>query len=464
MDLRLAESYTPLCMCAAKCAVVCILHTTLGGATVTGGGNDPSSVSDGSMRAHLASATLLILDALVIPYRESIVNTNAVAWAILIAFMSSSSMLPLVHVSGTAASPIAMPMMVVDGGRQQQLLQMQQKAFEPTTTPQHNPTTTEPSPSSSPLLAFMTLLWCVMATAHMTYGGVPLVHSNPSMAFWPAVMMKKSTMLPGRLPPREVVACILTTLMVATTCDHRWHHNLHDRHHRRQEPTPHEDLMAGTCFRSCTYAILSCMWSYTVVALTRPNSSSGSHVAMTTSVLTATRFMPILYMPSPAAAAVWGVAVASWIAWVCSRHMGLSSHPKKHDEDDYHRVSGRRDSDDANKKSMVSLMSELHGLEAAAARSYQNHPTQHHQAPASSCPPPNTTMPSSMPSSMPASTHTVTPTLTHPSTHPSANPSPHEDVSSDLLALQAAKAKGAGGGAGGGVPSTPVAAGMLRLM
>lgn len=296
VDLRLAESYTPLCMCAAKCAVVCILHTTL-----TGGSNDSSSitasVSDGSMRAHLASATLLVLDALVIPYRETIVNTNAVAWAILIAFMSSSSMLPLV-------SPIAAPLMV-DGGRQQQLLQSQQRAFEPTsllpsTTPLQNPTTTESSPSSS-ILAFITLLWCVVATAHMTYGGVPLVHSNPSMAFWPAVMMKKPAReafaLPGKLSPREAVACILTTLMVATTCDHRWHHNFHTRRH-----WSHEDLMAGICFRSCAYAILSCMWSYTVVALTRPNSSSGSHVAMTTAVLTATRFMPILYMPSSVAA------------------------------------------------------------------------------------------------------------------------------------------------------------------
>jgi hypothetical protein len=283
------------------------------------------------------------------------------------------------------------------------------------------------------------------------------------------VMMKKPAReafaLPGKLSPREAVACILTTLMVATTCDHRWHHNFHSRHR-----WSHEDLMAGTCFRSCAYAILSCMWSYTVVALTRPNSSSGSHVATTTSVLTATRFMPILYMPSSVAAGIWGIAVASWIAWVCTRHVGLSSHPKKRDEDDYHRGCVSDDAESTSKKSMVSLLSELHGLEAAACRSYQNHPVQHHpvqQLPSSALP--SSALPSSaLPSntSMPVSMSIPTSTSAHPSTHPSTTPSPHEDVSSDFLALQAAKAKlpDVRAGGTGGVPSTPVAASMLRLM
>lgn len=151
--------------------------------------------------------------------------------------------------------------------------------------------------------------------------------------------------------------------------------------------------------------------------------------------------------------------------------MGLISHPKKRDEDDYHRGCVSDDAESTSKKGMASLLSELHGLEAAASRSYQNHPVQHHvqhhvQQPASSALPSpalpsNTTMPSSL-SSMPPNTPIVTATSTPPST----TPSPHEDVSSDFLALQAAKAKlpAARAGGTGGVPSTPVAAGMLRLM
>lgn len=62
VDLRLAESYTPLCICAAKCALVCLLHTTV--------------QEQHQDRAHLACATLLVLDALgvVVPYKVRTVS------------------------------------------------------------------------------------------------------------------------------------------------------------------------------------------------------------------------------------------------------------------------------------------------------------------------------------------------------------------------------------------------------
>jgi hypothetical protein len=81
--------------------------------------------------------------------------------------------------------------------------------------------------------------------------------------------------------------------------------------------------------RVFAYFALSSLWSYTIIVIGR--KGTGACVANVTSVLTATRFMLVFYIPI-AFMIPWSLMICVWISWVSLRHTSMTNHPKKRNE------------------------------------------------------------------------------------------------------------------------------------
>ncbi len=72
VDLKLAESYTPLCLCIIKCILVILIHFIISQASI----------------AHAICASVLIIDRITQPILERIVDSNSMAWGVLCSYMT----------------------------------------------------------------------------------------------------------------------------------------------------------------------------------------------------------------------------------------------------------------------------------------------------------------------------------------------------------------------------------------
>lgn len=325
VDLRLAESYTPLCICMAKSTMVILIHTVFS--------NLPHV-------SHAISASLLILDRISQPIQERIVDSNSMAWAVLCSFM---------------------------------------------TYPE----------KSSRNLSVLYAIWTVLASAHIMNGGVPMIHSNPSTPFWVGLRHHATP-----IPAQEIMACFVNAALIVTII-------LLDP----MEPTTQR--WQGMGIRSSAYFILSSLWSYTVVVISRQNSASGTGIAKVSSVLTASRFMVTFYAPM-VILVPWSVSLSVWMSWVCFRHTSSSIAKRKRDE--------------GCTQDVVDVISHLYTLEEAAdgiQKGEIQSETPHTELPLPlPIPPPPTSIPSSTPPSLDAQ-------------HPSETPADH----AMMAAFQAAKAQ-----------------------
>ena len=249
VDLRLAESYAPLCMCIAKCTLVFTIH----------------SLPINGPVAHAICVSILIVDRISQLVKERIVDSNSMAWAVLCLFMTGQR------------------------GHGHTLL---------------------------------FTCWLVMATIHTMYGGVPIIDSNPSTAFWPGLRDP----LTNAIPMHEVAACAFTTAMVTGIVSGG---DGSDYISAGVQSMDSWDLAIP--LRIFAYFALSSLWSYTIIVIGRKGCITGACVAKVTSVLTATRFMLVFYIPI-AIMIPWSVVICVWISWVSLRHTSMTNHPKKRNE------------------------------------------------------------------------------------------------------------------------------------
>lgn len=266
VDLRLAESYMPLCSCVAKCGLVILLHFAFP-----------------PMRAHVFCVSLLVIDRVSKAYPERIMDTNAVAWVVLCAFLM------LLNNEELAATIIP---------RQ--------------SLPMHT--------------TVLFALWLMGSTMHvLNWGSGTITKSkNPSMAFVSGLRAPHTP-----LPRNEVIACIMTAVAITMVCDTAWFG------HPPPPPvvqTP-ATIIAGIGISTCVYVTLSSTWSYTVVLLGGVNNAGGGGrtVAKNTAVLTTTRFMVVFYVPVTFMVP-WSCIIMAWMVWVCMRYQSMHSHPKKKDD------------------------------------------------------------------------------------------------------------------------------------
>ena len=240
VDLRLAESYSPLGLGVAKCMVILIVQ----------------SLSFNHRTSHAMCASLLLLDRICSPIKERIIDTNAIAWAVLSSFMASSS-------SATTTTHV-----------------------------------------------MLIATWVVISSAHTLHGGIPLINSNPSISLLHGL---RDTSSP--LPIQEVIACIITSIMVTSS----------------PSSAIFEELDSTSALRTIIYLFMSSMWSYTIVVMSVRKAPSGTGIAKATAVLTATRFMVVLYSPVTVIIP-WASAISLWMLWICLRHSSMNNHPKKRNE------------------------------------------------------------------------------------------------------------------------------------
>ena len=75
VDLRLAESYTPLCICLVKCILVIFIHTVI-------------AIPSTYHIAHAICVSILVMDRVSRPIQERILDSNSMAWGVLCSFMT----------------------------------------------------------------------------------------------------------------------------------------------------------------------------------------------------------------------------------------------------------------------------------------------------------------------------------------------------------------------------------------
>lgn len=235
VDLRLAESYTPLCLCLIKCTLVVACHSLLAPA-----------------QAHVLCISALALDRVCAHACERVVDTNAVAWGLLATFLM---------VSGATTPGASAPL----HGAHHHL-------------PHH--------------VAALFGLWMVLSSVHLLHGGVPGLHGTPSTAFLSGLREPCS----APLPRHEVIACILTAMAMLVVCDPgiRTVVFLRDMDGLSGGLSGNSSWDVVWCIgaRGAAYATLSCTWSYTIVVLSASRhgaASSGHSIARSTAVLTTTR-------------------------------------------------------------------------------------------------------------------------------------------------------------------------------
>ena len=155
VDLKLAESYAPLCYCILKCCLVLGCHAVLRGDV-----------------AHTICAAMLALDRVCNHANERVVDTNTVSWGVLSSFLTLSSGMPL---AGGEVAP-------------------------------HIP--------SHASIVFSIMV--VASSLHLIHNGTPFINSNPAMAFAAGVGASGAG---GGMPRREWAACIVTAMVSVLVCD-----------------------------------------------------------------------------------------------------------------------------------------------------------------------------------------------------------------------------------------------------
>jgi hypothetical protein len=250
VDLRLAESYAPILICIFKCCAVILVHLI-----------SPLQ----PVKAHVISATLLILDRVSRWNIERIIDTNAITWGCLCCFILST-----VDVQGLNANV--------------------------------NSSNDDPYFKS----VFFSLSWTLFASLHLLQGGFSMRKGFTANG-WGKMSFQAGLRLPNTpLPKNEIVACVVTGLMVIMVCDPLIKAHLHSQ-------------VVVVAARTFMYIVLSSLWSYSVVVLNSKKKVSGSFVAQSTSILTATRFMCVFYVPMKVAI-VWSTLSSFWMLWVGMRH------------------------------------------------------------------------------------------------------------------------------------------------
>lgn len=292
VDLRLAESYIPLWLCMVKAAAVVAVHTAL----------QPT-------RAHVLCVSLLTIDRVGASCcgcissscgfagcrgGERIVDSNAVAWAVLCAFL-----------------------VLLNTGLEENV--------------------EEGSVTTPVYMSFMFGLWTMLSAAHLTNGGIPLLQdgSPPATAFMPGLRHPSEP-----LPVSEVLACTATAVAVTVMCDAAARNALilpisgSGAGYGAAAQTSYTATVAfAVGIRACAYIALSCAWSYMVVLLSGRRGATGPATARATAVLTATRFMVVFYTPLPVVAS-FSACTLAWMSWIWFRQVSMHSSSKKDDDKD----------------------------------------------------------------------------------------------------------------------------------
>lgn len=274
VDLRLAESYTPLCICLIKCMTVIFTHTVVA---------TPSTYHI----AHAICVSILLMDHISQPIRERIVHSNSMAWGVLCSFM---------------------------------------------TYPEKS------TRNTSVLYA----IWVITASVHILYGGVPMVHSNPSTPFWPGLRHHATP-----IPIQELAACGMTCTMIICIMMLSW---------SNENEIPTQTIKwQGIGLKTFCYLVLSSLWSYTIVIISRKGSASGMGIAKVTSILTTTRFIVVFYAPMVLTVS-WSILLVVWMTWVCIRHVSMSNS----------KGGKRRNDDEESTQDVVEIISHLYTLDQAS--------------------------------------------------------------------------------------------------
>jgi hypothetical protein len=213
------------------------------------------------VKAHVISAMLLILDRVSKWNIERIIDTNAITWGCLCCFILSM----------------------------QDLNANVNFDYDPYFKS-----------------VFFSLSWTSFASLHLLQGGFSMRKGFAANG-WGKMSFQAGLRLPNTpLPKNEIAACIVTGVMVIMVCDPLIKAHMHSQ-------------VVVVAARTFMYIVLSSLWSYSVVVLNSKKKVSGPFVAQSTSILTATRFMCVFYVPMKVAI-VWSVSSSFWMLWVGMRH------------------------------------------------------------------------------------------------------------------------------------------------
>jgi hypothetical protein len=331
VDLRLAESYIPVCLAIAKSGCIVALHAFLG---------DPR-------RAHAFTFAGLVLDRVAGNAQERIVDSNAVAWGVAAAFLM------LVNSS--------MPTMDAD----------------------HDGVTVPLEAHIPGTVALLFAVWLLASTVHITHGYAPILYGGSTAVTFCSAFRPAGT----PLPHSEVLALAFSALASTVVCDERVRAVLFRGNPRIATPGTIDLALSAdrlhvvgvVGIRAAVYVTLSCVWTYagTWFARRGPGGIQGRTVAKHAAPLTASRFFVVFCTPV-ALMLPWAVVVLGWVAWACTRHASMARHPKRN-EDTSAVLSGLRALEEATESVVGGLAGDA--VKASPARTDSTDSTAQQQPP-----------------------------------------------------------------------------------
>lgn len=296
VDLRLAEAYIPLCMAIGKSLLVAIVqHVFL----------------NGSKQSNLLCLGMLMMDRLYTQsLTERIVDSNAIAWSVLISLMA---------VDNTPPSPMDKPM-----------VPMPPPPLNNNNNTHWQPTIDSSERNSLPMVAAMILLvWMGGSMYMIVQGAIPWMHPNPHagirMSFHGHNNLDEESAMQCIATPssklwtfKEWMVSWITGVFIlllssfSNSSVFGWKESM--------------GYLPSFLLTSLLFSSMASGWSYLMVLCTDLHKD-GRALAQHGILLILNRFSCLLYAP-PHASIPWAACVGMWMVWVAMQD-AVNSHPKK---------------------------------------------------------------------------------------------------------------------------------------
>jgi hypothetical protein len=348
IDLRLAESYIPLCIALLKAWFIVSLQ-----------GLGTTSYST-PLQANVLCIGILTIDRILYGRCEKIMDTNCLAWAVAAGSILTFSHLHHPHhthlLCECQSSHTQEKLAPIHAALSEGLAASYSSSTTHTIITRNHSISSLAAPLPPPVLpqtlvipqtppqqktsynaligTVLMVVWLLGSSLHvfqafsssfaMLNSSTGLGHNHlfgiglgPGSSYIP--ILRNEWIHQSKSNTYEVLALVITVCMIALLANPAWMHTLFEW----REPW-------NLGISATLYIWLSMVWGYLFVHLTK--AQNAKEVAQVTAGMVASRFMVVMYV-SPTVAIVWALVLSAWMAWVFAVYRENCMHPKKTDID-----------------------------------------------------------------------------------------------------------------------------------